>query len=83
MEAFTDWALAGHKPGDTGLVETEYGWHVMFYKEDGDTTYRDQMIDSALRNDTYSAWEEQIISATTFTVHTTKGLDGGLVISGQ
>lgn len=83
VEAFTDWALAGHKPGDTGLVETEYGWHVMFYKEDGDTTYRDQMIDSALRNDTYSAWEEQIISATTFTVHTTKGLDGGLVISGQ
>ena len=81
VEAFTDWALAGHKPGDTGLVETEYGWHVMFYKEDGATSYRDQMIDNEMRSEDYNAWVEQILAATTVVEHTTKGLDRGLVVS--
>ena len=81
VEAFTDWALAGHKPGDTGLVETEYGWHVMFYKEDGDTTYRDKMINKALADETYDKWTEDALNAVTSTVHTDKGLDRGLIIS--
>ena len=81
VETFTDWAIAGHKPGDTGLVETEYGYHVMFYKEDGDITYRDQMIKAALTNDKYTEWNQQVVDAATSTVHNDKGLNRGLVIS--
>ncbi len=34
VEAFTNWAIdATRKPGDTGLVETEYGYHIMYYVE--------------------------------------------------
>lgn len=31
VQEFTDWALADHKPGDTGLVKTTYGYHIMYY----------------------------------------------------
>ena len=31
VQEFTDWALADHKPGDTGLVKTSYGYHIMYY----------------------------------------------------
>ncbi len=32
VEAFTNWAIAdGRKTGDTGIVETEYGYHIMYF----------------------------------------------------
>lgn len=80
VEAFTDWALEGHKPGDTGIVETEYGYHVMFYKEDGELTYRDYMIDTALTNEKYTEWEEAVVNAVTVTDVNLKGLDRKLVV---
>ena len=83
VETFTDWAIAGHQVGDTGLVETEYGWHVMFYKEDGDTTYRDQMISNQMISEAYTAWNEACMAAVNSTVHTDKGLDRNLIISGK
>lgn len=34
VEAFTNWAIdSARKPGDTGIVETEYGYHIMYYVE--------------------------------------------------
>lgn len=39
VQAFTDWAIAdGRKTGDTGIVETEYGYHVMYFvKSNGES----------------------------------------------
>lgn len=32
VEAFTDWSIdASRKPGDTGIIETEFGYHIMYY----------------------------------------------------
>lgn len=28
---FLDWALASHKVGDTGIIKTDYGYHVMYF----------------------------------------------------
>ena len=83
VETFTDWAIAGHQVGDTGLIETEYGWHVMFYKADGETTYRDQMISNQMINEAYTAWNEACMAAVNSTVHSDKGLDRNLVVSGN
>ncbi|MBQ2383500.1 MAG: peptidylprolyl isomerase, partial [Oscillospiraceae bacterium] len=48
---FNDWCFdAARKTGDTGLVETEYGYHVMYFVGNSGMTYRDFMIDSTLRN---------------------------------
>ena len=38
VEAFNDWCFdASRKPGDTAVVETEYGFHVMYFVKTGDT----------------------------------------------
>ena len=40
VEAFTKWAVdSSRKPGDTGIVETEYGYHVMYYVEANDDAW--------------------------------------------
>lgn len=40
VEAFTDWAIdSARKPGDTGIVETEYGYHIMYYVEGNEQTW--------------------------------------------
>ena len=32
VEEFNDWCFdAARKPGDTGIVETPYGYHVMYF----------------------------------------------------
>ncbi len=82
VQSFKDWALDNRKPGDTGIIESEYGYHVMFYKEDDDMTYRNYMIDIDLTNETYTEWEEDIIEKVTVTDKTLKGLDRDFVISG-
>ncbi len=83
VEPFTKWALEEHKVGDTALVETEYGWHVMFYEAKSELTYRDQMINSVLINDAYTAWEEALLKNVTVTDLNLKGLDTDFIISGQ
>jgi hypothetical protein len=60
---FRDWAVDDQrKPGDTGLVETEYGYHVMYYVGKGTepswvTTLRGSM-QSEKYNEYYTAAAE-------------------------
>ncbi len=40
VEEFTNWAVdPARKPGDTGIVETSYGYHIMYYVEANDETW--------------------------------------------
>ncbi|MBQ8768812.1 MAG: peptidylprolyl isomerase [Oscillospiraceae bacterium] len=82
VQSFKDWALDDRKVGDTGIIESEYGYHVMFYKEDGELTYRDYMIDIDLTNTKYEEWETEILKDVTVTDKNLKGLDRDLVIGG-
>lgn len=83
VESFTEWALdENRKVGDTGLVESTYGWHIMFYKEDGELTYRDTMLNSALTNEKYTEWEESIVSLLTVTDVNLSKVNRDVVISG-
>lgn len=52
-QAFLDWATdPARKEGDTGLVKTGYGWHVMYYVASKDPVWK-QTTASALRNQDY------------------------------
>ncbi len=82
VQSFKDWALDNRKVGDTGIIESEYGYHVMFYKEDDEMTYRDYMIDIDLTNERYEEWETAIVDAVTVTDKNLSGLDTGFTISG-
>ena len=81
VEPFETWCFDDRKVGDTGLVETTYGVHVMYYSGDNATTYRDYMITSQLKNEDVSAWYEALVEAMTVTEGNTKYLTRDLVVS--
>ena len=79
---FNDWCFdESRKPGDTGIVETEYGYHVMYYVGDSDITYRDYMIENDLRNADLEAWYNTTVEAMTTTEGDTKYIAMDVVIS--
>ena len=63
VQPFTDWAVdPAREPGDTGIVETEYGYHVMYYVGDDELTYRDSMIREDILSESVSAWYDELLS---------------------
>lgn len=61
VEAFTNWAIdSARKPGDTGIVETEYGYHVMYYVEaNGDAWY--ETVKNAIFSEKFAAATDDIM----------------------
>ena len=48
VKAFTDWSVAAErKVGDTGIVETEYGYHIMYFVKAGNHNWY-QAVQTAL-----------------------------------
>ena len=68
VDAFEDWCYdASRKAGDTGIVETEYGYHVMYFVGDSDTTYRDYQITNELASADLSDWYTNLTESLTVT----------------
>ena len=82
VASFNDWCFdAARKTGDTAIVETEYGCHVMYFVGTSETTYRDLMIESALRSEDMAAWENGLIEAAELVVTNTKYVKTDLTLS--
>ena len=57
-----DWLFAeGRKAGDTDIVESSYGYHIMYYVGQSDVLHRAELAENAVKNDDYNAWEEDLI----------------------
>ena len=68
VDAFEEWCFAeGRKAGDTGIVETEYGFHVMYYSSTDPMTYRDYMIDTNMRAEDAENWHKELVEKIAFT----------------
>jgi len=53
VKNFLSWSIdADRKTGDTGVVESDYGFHVMYYVGDGMATWA-QSVDNILRDEAY------------------------------
>ena len=79
---FEEWCYAeGRKAGDTGIVETEYGYHVMYFVGDSDMTYRDFQIENQLRSADLEAWYTGIVDAMTQTEGDTRYIRKDLVLN--
>lgn len=79
---FNDWCFdESRKAGDTGIVETEYGYHVMYYVGDSDYSYRDYMIENELRTADTQTWYNGIVEAVTVTEGNTSYIRKDLVLS--
>lgn len=82
VEPFEDWCYdAERKVGDYGIVETEYGYHIMFFVGDSDTTFRDFMTTNVMTNEDMEKWHNSLIEAITVTTVTTKHIMMDLVLS--
>ena len=80
---FNDWCFAeGRQAGDTGIVESEYGYHIMFYSGDSETLYRDMLIENTLISEDTNAWYNALVEAMTVTDDNTKYLSTDLVLAG-
>lgn len=79
---FNDWCFDDTRvSGDTGIVETEYGYHVMYFVGDSDLTYRDYQISNELRSADVSDWYTSIVDGASVTEGETKYISMDLVLS--
>ena len=82
VTAFNDWCFdETRQPGDTGIVETEYGYHIMYFVGQSETTYRDYMISSTLQSEELAAWETELFDAVTVETVNLKYINTGLTLS--
>ena len=78
---FKNWALAEHKVGDTEIIETEYGYHIMFFSGVTEQTYRDFMIETDLVSNATSEWYTALLEATPSELVDTQYIRTDLVLS--
>lgn len=58
VQAFNDWCFAaGRKPGDTGIVETSYGYHIMYFVGQGESI---EQADETVVQQKYTEWLDGI-----------------------
>ena len=82
VENFLNWCIDDARtPGETGIVETEYGYHIMYFVGDSEQSYRDYMITNQLRNEDMSAWETEITEAAQMTLKNTGKIKSDLVLN--
>ena len=53
---FEEWLFhEDRKEGDTGLVKTEYGWHIMYFAGDNNPVWKVDAIDAHV-SDAFDTW---------------------------
>ncbi len=82
VAAFEDWSYdAARKAGDTGIVETNYGYHVMYFVGNSAETYRNHQIRQDLINTTHNEWYNGIVDAVEVTEGDSKYLTKDLILA--
>ena len=81
VKSFTEWATAEHKVGDVEIIESEYGYHIMYYVEAAELNYRDTLINNEMENDAYEAWQEALLEKATVTEGDMKYADTDMIVS--
>lgn len=62
VKEFEDWCFApDRKPGDTDIVKTSYGYHVMYFVETAEEYYT-YVIDNAIRSEKYGDYVDALIA---------------------
>ena len=83
VDSFKAWSVdPDRKVGDTAVLISEYGYHVMFYSSNEELTYRDYMISEDLREADITKWHEDILKNVTLKEESTKHLKLDMVLAG-
>ena len=71
---FNDWCFSIHNAGDTEIIETTYGYHIMYFVGESLNSYRDIATEASKRNSDYAAWEEGIEASAEYTLINSKNI---------
>lgn len=64
LDNLDEWVFAdGRKAGDTTILETDYGYYILYYVGPNGTIYRDYMIDNELRDADAEEWYSALVEA--------------------
>ena len=79
---FLNWAIdPERKTGDAEVIETEYGYHVMYYVGADEMTYRDYMITNEMRAADQEEWYQGVLEPITTAVKDTSKMQLDIVLS--
>lgn len=80
---FLNWSIdPSRKEGDADVIETEYGYHVMYFVGYTEMSYRNYMIDSEMRDADHDEWYEGILETVTAELKDTSRMRLDLTLSG-
>lgn len=60
---FLDWALAEHKVGDTGIIKTDYGYHIMYFVGADETEKWESDVRTAIASENFDNYTTELIDA--------------------
>lgn len=81
-ENFTNWAIdPARKAGETGLVETSYGWHIMYYVGDSETSYREHLVLEDMKTDDMNKWYNSFMDAAKLEILDISALKTDLILA--
>lgn len=56
VSEFLNWALDSHKPGDTGIIKTDYGYHIMYFVGADETQKWESDIRTAIADEKFETY---------------------------
>ena len=81
---FENWCFdEARKAGDTDIVETEYGYHIMYYVSGSDQNYRDYMVSNDKLEKELTEWQQALIDGIKLEEKDLSRIDKDLVLSGD
>ena len=83
VESFLNWSIdPERKAGDTGIVESEYGYHIMYYVGDSERTYRDYLVTQHMVENDFTEWAGALNSSMTAELLDTKYVNQDIIVYG-
>ena len=58
---FLDWALADHKVGDTGIIKTDYGYHIMYFVGADKTQKWESDVRAAITSEKFENYSSELL----------------------
>ena len=80
VEEFLNWSTDnGRKTGDVEIIETEYGYHIMYFVGADGMSLRDQLISDQLHQQDVQEWEDSLLQQYTVEEKTIDQIDKNII----
>ena len=82
VTSFLEWSISpDRKAGDTDVIESPYGYHVMYYVGDDEMSYRDYMLTYEMKAADMEKWHNGILETVTTSIGNTSLMGLDMVLS--